>query len=59
VELMSQRQDLELQGGLIAKRHADGQEKRDNDGTHRRTLSADVGKINAFKKNGIIGRHMH
>jgi hypothetical protein len=37
VELMSQRQDLKLQGNPIAERHAGGQEPRDDDGSHRRT----------------------
>ena len=54
VELMAQRQDLELQGSPSAERHAEGQEKRDNDGTHRRTLSAEGDKINAFKKNELL-----
>ena len=36
VELMSQRQDLKLQGSPIAERHAEGQEQRDDDGSHRR-----------------------
>ena len=57
VELMAQRQDLEPQGSPIAERHADGQEQRDNDGSHRRTLSAEGGKINVFRKNGILGGH--
>jgi hypothetical protein len=51
VELMAQRQDLELQGGPIAEGHSDGQEQRDNDGSHRWTLSAGGGKVNVFKKN--------
>jgi hypothetical protein len=51
VELMSQRQDLELQGRSLAERYADGHEQRDNDGSHRWTLSAAGGKVNIFKKN--------
>src|SRR4029453_6591332 len=57
VELMSQCQDLELQGRPIAEGHADGQEQRDNDGSHRRTLTAQNGKVNVFKKNEFLGRH--
>jgi hypothetical protein len=57
VELMSQCQDLELQGRPMAERLADGQEQRDNDGSHRRTLSAENGKVNVFKKNEFLGRH--
>jgi hypothetical protein len=34
VELMSQRKDLELQGSPIAEGRAQGQEQRDNDGSH-------------------------
>jgi hypothetical protein len=59
VELMAERQDLKLQGSPIAERHADGQEQRDNDGSHRRTLSAEHGKVNVFKKNEILGRHRY
>ena len=57
VELMAQCQDLKLQGGPSAERDAQGQEQRDNDGSHRRTLSAEGSKVNASKKNEILGRH--
>jgi hypothetical protein len=57
VELMAQRQDLELQGCPIAERHPDSQEQRDNDGSHCWTLSAGRGKVNVFKKNQVVGRH--
>jgi hypothetical protein len=54
VELMPQRQDLELQSSPIAERHTDGQEQRDNDGSHRRTLSADRGKVNVSRRTRFL-----
>jgi hypothetical protein len=57
VELMSQRQDLKLQGSPIAERHPQGQEQRDNGGSHRGTLFAEAGKVNVFKENEILGLH--
>jgi hypothetical protein len=36
---------------------AKGEQDRNQDGTHRRTLSAEGGKINVFRKNGTLGRH--
>jgi hypothetical protein len=57
VELMAERQDLKLQDSPIAERPAEGQEQRDNNGSHSRTLSADGGKVNVFKKNRILGMH--
>jgi hypothetical protein len=57
VKLMSQRQDLKLKGSPIAERRAQGQEQRDNDGSHRGTLFAEAGKVNVFKKNQVLGRH--
>ena len=42
-----------------AEQYADGQQQRDNDGSHRRTLSADGSKVNVFKPDAILGRHSY
>jgi hypothetical protein len=47
---MAQRQDLELEGRSIAERRTDGQDQRNNDGSHRRPQSVDDGKVKISKK---------
>ena len=51
-ELMSQRENLQLQVSPLAERRAKGEEERDNDGMHRRRPDPRKSvKVNVFKKN--------
>lgn len=57
-ELVSQRENLEPQGSLLAERHAQWPDQRDDDGSPTSaTVSADTGKIDVSNRNRTLGRN--